>query len=85
MIAAALGGLFLLAKRRAVNRQPLPPLTTRQYHDRLANRLEVALFQGNKPLWDEVSETCREAGRLDLPEHMREKWPVQAERLDRAY
>jgi hypothetical protein len=86
MIAAALGGVFLLARKRAGNRQsiPPPPLTTRQYHDRLANHLEVALAHGNKPLWDEVSEECRNVGREDLPEHMRKKWPEWAERIDSA-
>lgn len=84
IIAAALGGLYLLAKKRTEKRQPLPPLplTTRQYHDRLANHLEVALSHGNRPLWDEVSAECHRAGRGDLPEHMRDKWPEQAERLD---
>ncbi len=76
IIAAALG-VFLLARKRTGKRQTqsLLPLTTRQYHDRLANHLEVALSHGNRPLWDEVSAECHRAGRGDLPKHMREKWP----------
>ncbi len=85
MIAVALGGLFLLARKRAENNAPIlrPSLTPRQYEDRLANGLECALAYGNKPLWDEISEECRKVGGEDLPVHMREKWPEWAERLDR--
>jgi hypothetical protein len=84
--AAGLGGLFLLSRKRDGSRNPLPPppLTTRQYHDRLANHLEIALSHGNKPMWDEVSAECRRAGREDLIEHMRDKRPEWAERIDRA-
>lgn len=85
IIAAALGGLFLLARKRTGSSQPLPPpLTTQQYHDRLANHLEVALAYGNKPMWDEVSAECRRVGREDLPMRKREEWPEWAERIDRA-
>ncbi len=86
IIAATLGGLFLLARKRAGSRQPVPPPppTARQYHDRLANRLEQALSYGDKRIWDEVSEECRKAGRPDLPGLMRKKRPEWAERLDRA-
>lgn len=84
VIATTLGGLLLLARKRTRNPQPLPPPpTTRQYHDRLAHKLEVALSYGNKPLWDEVCEECRKAGREDLPEHKRKEWPELAEWLDR--
>ena len=85
-IAMTLGGLFLLARKVAGSRQPTPPppLTARQYHDRLANLLEQALSYGDKRMWDEVSEEGRRVGRGDLPEHMRKKRPDWAERLDRA-
>jgi len=85
IVAAALGAIFLLARRWPGYRRTIPPLplTTRQYHDRLANHLEVALFYGNKLLWDEISEECRKVGREDLPQHIRQQWPEQAERLDR--
>ena len=81
IVAAALGGLFLLAKRRTDKRQPLPqpPLMTRQYHDRLANHLEAALSHGNRPMWDEVSAEWHREGRGDLPESKREEWPEWAE------
>ncbi len=85
IIAAALG-VFLLARKRTGRRQPLPPLplTTRQYHDRLANHLEVALSHGNRPLWDEVSAECHRVERGDLPELKRKEWPEWAEQLDNA-
>lgn len=79
--AIALGGLHLLARKsRSQSTVPLP-LTARQYHDRLDNHLEVALFHGNKPMWDEVSERCREAGRPELPELKRKEWPEQVKNL----
>lgn len=83
--AASLGGYFLLTRRRSGGSPPTPsqPLNTRQYHDRLANLLEVAASHGNRPMWEEVSEECRRAGREDLPEHVREQWPEWSERLDR--
>lgn len=86
IVAMALGGVYLLAKKQAEKRQPLPPppLTTRQYHDRLANHLEVALSQGNRPMWDEVSAECHREGRGDLPERKRKEWPEWAERIDNA-
>lgn len=85
IIAAALG-VFLLARKRTGKRQPLPPLpfTTRQYHDRLANRLEVALSYGDKPMWDKVSAECHREGKGDLPDLKRKEWPEWAERLDNA-
>ncbi len=84
--AATLSGLFLLARNRAGSSQPPPPppLTARQYHDWLAHQLEVTLSYGNKPMWDEVSEKCRRAGREDLPGLMRKRRPDWAERIDRA-
>lgn len=84
--AMALGGVYLLAKKRAEKPQPLPPrpLTTREYHDRLANHLEVALSHGNRPMWEEVSAECHREGREDLPGHVRGQFPELAERLDRA-
>ena len=42
------------------------------------------LFRGDNGMWSEVSEQCRKVGREDLPEHIRKKWPQQAELLDRA-
>lgn len=84
-VATALGGLYLIAKRGAAMPRPLPPRppTTREYHDRLAHLLEAAASQGNRPMWNEVSEECRRAGRGDLPGHVRKRWPELAERLDR--
>ncbi len=86
IIAAALCGIVLLARKQAGNRQPLPmpPPTPRQYEDRLANDLQVALSYGHKPLWDATCEKCRKVGREDLPGQMREKFPEWAEWLDRA-
>lgn len=80
IVATALG-VFLLARKRAEKLQPLPPqpLTTRQYHDRLANHLEVALSQGNRPMWDEVSAECYREGRGDLPKRKLEEWPHWAQ------
>ena len=84
IVAAALGGVFLLASKRAEKCQPPPPpsITSRQYHDWLANHLEVALSHGNRPMWDEVSAECHREGRGDLPERKRKDWPQWAERLD---
>lgn len=79
----ALCGYFLLSRKRTGNPRPAhPPLTARQYHDRLANGLECTLAYGHRPLWKRVSAECRRGGREDLPGHMREKFPELAERLD---
>ncbi len=84
---AAGGYFFLLARKRSgVGVAPPTPaklLKPRQYHDRLANRLEVALSHANRPLWEETCEECRHVGREDLIAHMREQWPEWAERIDR--
>lgn len=84
-IVIVVGSLVLLVRQQAKGYQqvPPPPLTAREYEDRLANHLEAALFNGNKRVWDEVSEECRRVGREDLPQHLRNKWPHQAELLDR--
>jgi hypothetical protein len=86
MIAVALGGVFLLARKRSGDDQPTlsPPLTKREYEDRLANLLEHALSYRDRPMWDKVSEECRKAGREDLPGRVRRKFPALAESFDRA-
>ena len=84
IIALTLGGLVVLARKRTGTRQPTLPLTRREYEDRLANRLEVALSYGDRQMWDEVSAECRKAGRSDLPELKRKERSEWAERLDRA-
>lgn len=86
IVAAALGGVYLLAKKRAEKPQPLPPRprTTREYHDRLANDLEVAASHGNRPMWDKVSAECHREGRDDLPDLKRKEWPEWAEQIDNA-
>jgi hypothetical protein len=86
-IAALLGvgGMLLLTRKQGASQPTFTlPLTRREYADRLANDLEVALSYGDKQMWDQASEECRRIGREDLPEHLREKWPEWAERLDRA-
>lgn len=82
LATTALGGLHLLARRRTASPRPVPrPPTAREYYDRLANHLEVALFEGNRPMWDEVSEKCRRAGRPELPGLKRGEWPEQVRML----
>lgn len=85
-IAAALGGIFRLARQQripALQSTPLP-LTPREYQDRLKNRLEIALSYGDGQMWDRVSEACHRVNRDDLPGRVLGKFPHWAERLNRA-
>ena len=86
VVAAALGGLYLMAKRSAAVPRPLPPRppTELEYHNHLAHLLEAAASYGDKEMWERVSGKCHEADRDDLPIHVRRQWPEFAERLDRA-
>jgi hypothetical protein len=86
LVGAALYGVHLLLRARAARPVAAPaplPLNRRQYADRLANRLEVALSYGHWRMWDELAEECHRIGRGDLPEHKRAEWPDQAEMMDR--
>ncbi len=51
--------------------------------DRLVVELEGALARCEKRRWEQLADECVRIGRADLPDVVRQRFPVLAEAFDR--